>query len=62
MNIIQIQEQHEIKHQWLKTHYKLTNEELEAIIDEWPLEWKVPVGIEELSDMEDGLPLDIPIK
>ena len=35
--------------------YKLTNEELDTIIDKWSIEWKVLVSIDELLDTKVGL-------
>ena len=32
---------------------------MDAIIDKWPLEWKVLVSAEELVDIENGHTLDI---
>ena len=42
--------------------YKLTNEEIDAIIDEWSVEWKISVSIEELLDTEVGPLEDIPVE
>ena len=40
----------------------MDDEDIDAIIDEWLLEWKVPVSIDELSDREAIFPPDIPIE
>ena len=32
---------------------------MDAIIDEWPTEWKFPICVEELAYAETGLPPDI---
>ena len=45
----------------MTTQYKLSDVELDAIIDEWPLERKVLV-IKELSNTEFGMAPDIIIK
>ena len=42
--------------------YKMTDEELDAIIDECLEEWKVSVGIDELSDTKISSPPIIPTK
>ena len=49
-----------MEHLWLVTQYKMNNEELDAIIDEWTIEWKVSVSIEDISHIESGLPPVIP--
>ena len=59
---IHIQAQHDVDNQWLTTQFKLADEDLDAIIDEWPLECKVTLSDEELSDIENGPPPDIMIE
>ena len=46
----------------LSTMYKLMDEELGTIVADWPLEWKVLVSIEYLSDTEVGTLPDSPIE
>ena len=57
---IHIQARCDHEKQWLTTLYKLTDAKLEAIINECPIEWKVLINIEELSDIEAGPPPDFP--
>ena len=59
---IHIHEWHDVEHHWLMTKYKLTDEELDVIINECPLEWKVPFNIEELLKTKTRPPLDISIE
>ena len=42
--------------------FNLNNVELDTIINEWLLEWKVWFSDKDLSDMENGPPPEIPIK
>ena len=60
-HVIHIQARRDEENQWLTTQYKLTDEELDTIIHEWPTEWKLPISREELSDTVEGLPLDAPV-
>ena len=57
-HVIRIQVRHDSEKKWLTTMYKLMDEELEEIIDDWPVEWKVSVSIEELSNIEVSPPTD----
>ena len=40
--------------------YKLSDEELDSIVEEWPKQWNVIVSEDQLLDPEDGPPMDIP--
>ena len=46
---IYIQERWDPEKQWLPLAYKFTNEELDALVHEWSVEWCNPVIQEELS-------------
>ena len=46
---IHIKAQCDSDKKWLNTMYKLTDEEIEEIIDDWLVLWKVSVSIEEIS-------------
>ena len=48
--------------QWLTMHYKLNNEELDDIVEEWPEQWKVPDSEDKLSESKEGKLVDVPIK
>ena len=37
--------------QRLDTHYNITNEDLDVIMDYWPTEWQEPVSEDELSNI-----------
>ena len=56
---IHIQAQRDQKKQWLKTQYKLSDDQqLDMLVDDWPTEWTMSVSIEELLDTEVGPPPD----
>ena len=59
---IHIQWCHDGEKQWLTIMYKLTDEEVEDIIDDWHIEWKLPFSIEDLSDTKVGPRLEIPVE
>ena len=40
----------------------MTDDEMDAIIADWPGEWKIPVSVEEFSDTEAGPLPDAPIE
>ena len=61
-HVIYIQARHDVEKQWLTTQYKLTDEDIDAIIDERLVEWKILVSIEELLDTEVGPLEDIPVE
>ena len=42
--------------------YKLIDEEVDAIINGWSVEWKVPISVEELPDIEAGPQPDAPVE
>ena len=46
---IYIQERKDPDRQWLPLDYKVTMKELDAIVQDWPMEWCNPVSQEELS-------------
>ena len=46
---IHVQERHDPERQWFPTPYKLSDEELEVIIDDWPTPWRDPISLEEVS-------------
>ena len=45
----------------MATHYKLTNKEIESVVVDWPVKWKVLVSAEEVLDAEAGPPLNAPV-
>ena len=55
-----IQARADPKKQWLTTKCKLNDAELDGIVEEWPEQWKVPVGEDQLSDPEEGPLTDVP--
>ena len=55
-HIIHIHVRWDMDHQWLTMTYKLVDEELDAIIDDWTVSWKVLFHIDELSDTKGGSP------
>ena len=61
-HVIHIQVRRDGVKKWLTTLYRLRDPDLEEIINDWPIKWKVLVNIEELSDMEVGPPSNIFIK
>ena len=49
-------------HQRITTTYKLKYEEIDAIINQWSVEWKILIGIDEFSDTDQaGVPPIIPV-
>ena len=42
--------------------YKLNDAELDAIVEEWPEQWKVPDSEDKLSESKEGKLVDVPIK
>ena len=54
---IHIQARQDPNRQWLPFPYKFTTEEMDAIMQDWPGDWCVPMSQEELAK---ELPLDVP--
>ena len=54
---IHIQVWHDSDNKWLVMRYKVFDAEIEAIINDWPIEWHELVNLEEVST---GLPTDAP--
>ena len=60
-NSIHIQARRDNDKQWLTTRYKLIDEEIDMLVDDWPAKWRIPVNNEELSETGVGPPPDTPI-
>ena len=43
-----MQTQSDPKKQWLSIPYKLSDAELETIVDDWPVAWREPVSLDEV--------------
>ena len=57
LHTIHVQAWHDPENRWLSTPYKLSDEELEAIVDDWTVTWREPVSLEEVLM---GPPVDAP--
>lgn len=51
---IHIQERREKDNQWIATQYKLMDKDIGTLFDDWPIEWRILVNNEELSDTAFG--------
>ena len=58
---IHIQPRHDGEKKWLTNWYKLTDEEVDSIIDEWHVDWKVLVSVKDLLDIDACPTPDAPI-
>ena len=61
LHAICVQVRRDLEEQWLAMHYKLTNANMDAVVDEWATEWRGLVSVEEVSDTEAGPPPDDPM-
>ena len=55
---IHVQARGDLNRKWLPTPYKLSDAELKAMVNDWPIEWREPVSLEEVSM---GCPANAPV-
>ena len=61
LHAIHVQTRRDPEKQWLATQYKLTNEEMDALVDECPATWRELVSAEEVSHVVAGPPPNAPV-
>ena len=47
-----LQPRQDLQHQWLATQFQLFAAKIDAIIQDWPVEWKDPIVDDQLSTEE----------